>query len=141
MPEARTVSDLMRRRFIALEPSDSVEHAGELMDLARVRVLPVVEEGRLRGVLSRRELLAMELASALQARAGRAWRALRLQSIGDCVGEVASVTPDAPLDEAARRILQGDAGFVPVVDADGAGARLVGVLTESDLLREAFREA
>jgi hypothetical protein len=41
----------MRTRFMALAPSDSLLEAERLMRIARVRFLPVVEEGSLVGVL------------------------------------------------------------------------------------------
>src|SRR3990172_8691268 len=58
-PDSRrpaTVAELMRRHFISLAPKDSLLAAFQLMRLARLRVLPVVREGVLIGVLTYRDL-------------------------------------------------------------------------------------
>ena len=44
----------------------------------------------------------------------------------------ASTAPGATVGEAAARLVESDGGCLPVVDPEG---RLVGILTESDLLR------
>jgi CBS domain-containing protein len=43
-----------------------------------------------------------------------------------------SVTPDTPLDQAARLMKEHDVGMLPVVDGDGSN-RLVGVVTDRDI--------
>ncbi len=58
------------------------------------------------------------------------------------VGEIASadlcsVTPDASLEEAARLLGQAQVRRLPVVDAEG---RLVGIVTQADLARNAPHE-
>ena len=51
-------------------------------------------------------------------------------------GRPFSLTPGAALDEAAARLVDRDDGCVPVVEE--LSERLVGVLTETDLLRAAY---
>src|SRR5688572_10536897 len=46
------VQDVMARDLCACAPSDSVEKAEELMRSAQVRRLPVLDDGRLVGILS-----------------------------------------------------------------------------------------
>jgi CBS domain-containing protein len=46
------VSDIMTANVIYVAPSDTVEHCMHIMTNARVRHLPVVESGRLRGIVS-----------------------------------------------------------------------------------------
>ena len=49
---------------------------------------------------------------------------------------VFTVCPDAPASEAAARVLEHKVGSLPVVDED---EELVGVITETDLLRVAHQ--
>ena len=44
--------------------------------------------------------------------------------------DVATTTPDVPLAEAARVMIEKKIGCLPVID----GAKLAGILTEGDLL-------
>ena len=46
-----------------------------------------------------------------------------------------------PLKDAAARLCAAAAGCLPVVEQAGAGPRIVGLLTETDLLRGAFERA
>ena len=46
------VKDIMISKLIAVSPSDSVEHAMELMTVRRFRYLPVLSEGKVVGIVS-----------------------------------------------------------------------------------------
>ena len=48
------------------------------------------------------------------------------------------VTPETPLRVAASRMARLGIGCLPVVEPGEHGGRLVGLVTESDLLRAAF---
>lgn len=136
------VGDLMRRRFIHLVPADSLLEAERLMRMARVRVLPVVDDGALVGVLSHQRVLEWSLASesASQASCARCW--MQARNVGSLMERVpAVVTPSTSLREAVDRMLAGCGGCLPVVVERGASQALVGILTERDLLRAAFEPA
>jgi len=51
--------DVMSREVVAIGPDDSVEALAELMVKRRVNPVPVVEDGRLVGVVSRADLIDM----------------------------------------------------------------------------------
>lgn len=46
------VGDLMTRNLVTAAPSDSLSHAMEIMTEHRVRHLPILEEGELKGIVS-----------------------------------------------------------------------------------------
>jgi CBS domain-containing protein len=50
--EDRTVGSVMSTELISAAPTDRVQHAMGLMTEHRVRHLPILEEGRLRGMIS-----------------------------------------------------------------------------------------
>jgi len=58
----RTAGDIMTRDVVTVGPDATAEHCAHLMEERRVKRLPVVQDGRLLGVVSRADLLysAME---------------------------------------------------------------------------------
>lgn len=94
------------------------------LETARVSALPVVEDGRLVGIVSTTDLVRARAAGSLTAdRAAR-----------DCMTkEVVTVREGDPLDEAARRMVAARVHRLVVVDD---GGRAVGVLSTRDLLRD-----
>lgn len=137
----------MRRHVIALSPADRIGMAYEMMRLGRIRQLPVVEGVHLAGELAFRDLLAAyrELFGRTAARSAparrRAWEALEVRPIEALVRRAEDlVRLETPLAEVVRRIARRAVGFVPVVDEPNGstGLRLIGVVTERDLLRNAL---
>jgi acetoin utilization protein AcuB len=115
-----TVRDIMARELVTIRPHETVRRAYRLMRDHRFRHLPVVEDGRLVGILSDRDLRPVLLSPAL----GRA-RVRELMS-----EDLTTVAPEAPVEEAASLLVVKRIGCLPVVDA----GRLVGIVTETDLL-------
>lgn len=120
------VAGVMRRHWLAVAPGAAIGETLQLMRLARLRQLPVVADGVLRGVLPFTALVEAALAGG-----------------SSQVGEV--MTPEAEtgaatmaLGEAAARIARSCAGCLPIVEPGPQGPRLVGLVTESDLLRLAY---
>lgn len=69
-PRDLTVGDIMTRRPVTVSPSDDVRQAASLMSARQVRRLPVVEDGRVVGLLSLGDLARcgkyeMEISKAL----------------------------------------------------------------------------
>jgi CBS domain-containing membrane protein len=133
------VSTLMRRDFIHMGPEESLLEADRIMRLARIRHLPVIERGRLVGILSHRDVLYASV-SRLEKRDAAA-RLDHLRGIaisGVMQRNVATIEPDDSLADAARRMLSKKIGCLVVVSRVDGGAEVIALLTESDLLRAAF---
>ncbi len=134
----RTVADLMRRHFIALSPDDSLLDAERTMRLARVRALPVLAEGLLLGVADHREVLRAllrRLVSRSPVGPGPL-DGLRVDALA--ISAPASVSPETPLDHAVARLCSMHSGCLAVVETGPDGDRMLGLLTEGDLLRAAL---
>jgi CBS domain-containing protein len=136
-----TVVEAMTRRPITIDPEAPLATAVAVMTERRVRHLPVVDDaGHLMGMLTDRDLRSVLMAPALTERLPKPWRRWASR-LGDCAVNLRvrdamtwdCVTTDgmAPLEEAAARMLDGRFGSLPVV----LGGRLVGILTEHDVLR------
>jgi CBS domain-containing protein len=61
MAEQTLVSDVMTREVVACTPKDSCEEGLRQMQQAKCRHLPIVEEGRLLGFVSLRDLMQIEI--------------------------------------------------------------------------------
>jgi CBS domain-containing membrane protein len=126
------VCDIMTQEVTTLKRNDQLSLANDIMQLGRVRHLPVLEDdGRLAGILSQRDLFRGALAHAL----GYGQHAQRKMLDSLLVKEVMSsdvitTGPDTPLVEAARVLLERKIGCLPVVE----GGQLVGILTEADFV-------
>ncbi len=126
------VRDVMTQQVTTLKRNDQLSLANDIMQLGRVRHLPVLDDdGRLAGILSQRDLFRGALAHAL----GYGHHAQRKMLDSLLVKEVMSsdvitTRPDTPLVEAARVLLERKIGCLPVVE----GEQLVGILTEADFV-------
>jgi CBS domain-containing protein len=118
---------------LTLAVTDKLDIADDLMRLGRIRHLPVVDGSRLVGIVSQRDLLRAAVSSLLDMdRASeRAWlRSIRVGTV--MTARVFTVPPWVPVQTAVKIMLDQKIGCLPVVD-DG---KLVGLLTETDCLRE-----
>ncbi len=55
----KRVKDVMRRSVITIGPEDGVEHIAQLMMRSQVHRLPVVDKGRLVGIVTRHDFLKL----------------------------------------------------------------------------------
>lgn len=133
------VSDLMSRQVVSIEESESCRAAAARMHHARVRHLPVLDaEGALVGVVTDRDLRHHLFTPRVYREVGSVSVDVLLKAVP--VSEVMSapvisVGPDADLMDAARAMLEDKVGSLPVVER----GRVVGIVTETDLLREICR--
>ncbi|MFW5921066.1 MAG: CBS domain-containing protein [Polyangiales bacterium] len=131
------VRDLMATDIVTLEEDEDLDLAEQLMQLARIRHLPVVRDGDLVGLVTNRDLLraqASHLAepSAEQKKAMNLW----VKAGWIMTRDVQTVEPDAPLLEAAHMLRNHKYGCLPVVE----GGKLVGILTEDDFVRHTIHQ-
>jgi CBS domain-containing protein len=119
------VRDVMTPGVKTSSPSQSVTEAAELMKSEDVGSVPVVDGGRLVGILTDRDIVMRAVAE-------------RRDPQTVLVDEVAShdlvtVDPDQDLDEAMELMARHQLRRLPVVEDD----RLVGMLAQADVALEA----
>ena len=139
-----TVRDVMTPQVITVTPDSSWKDAVRLVEQARVHALPVVEDGRVVGIVAQSDLLLKEelLTGPLTMRAmPRQRRRDKIRARAMTVRQMMSkpvitIEPDAQLGTAARLLHRRRIGRLPVLD----GGELVGIVTRSDLLRVFLRE-
>lgn len=126
------VRDSMTREVATVGPGTTAAEALALCRERRVRHLPVVEGGRLVGIISDRDLRSATPALGDPDRVA----ALERVRVGDAMArEVVTARPDDPIEHAAMAMYEKKIGCLPVVDDDG----LAGVLTASDVMRAFVR--
>lgn len=125
-----SVNDLMSHDVVTLDEADSLLHAGKLFRLDRIRHLPVVRGRKLVGLVTHRDYLR----EMTPERRGNTENPLGIEAIMS--HPVHTVTPETRARDALRAMVDNKYGCLPVVDAKG---NLVGILTETDLLRFADR--
>jgi len=131
------VRDLMTPEVVTLEADESLLLADDVMRLARIRHLPVVDRGRLVGLVSHRDMLrasVSSLAGLSRTEEASIKGAIPVREV--MKREVRTVRPDDTARAACELILEWKLGCLPVVDGDG---RLVGILTEADFVELARR--
>jgi CBS domain-containing membrane protein len=135
----RPVSTLMRRDFVSIAPGESLLEADRIMRLARIRHLPVIEDGRLAGLLSHRDVLYASLSKLEAAHPRERLEYLRAIPVRDVMQhDVVTAEETTTLAEAARCMLGRKIGCLVVVRRNKANAEPIALLTESDLLRAAY---
>jgi acetoin utilization protein AcuB len=130
------VSELMTRKLITVSPDESVEKAVQLFRERSIRHLLVLENDRLVGIVSDRDLMhAMEPVQAKKKRllnVGGLFFLLEPLEVREIMSrDVKTIAPDLSVQDAAAYMVASRFGALPVVDND----TLVGIITETDLLR------
>ena len=132
------VERIMQREFASVRSDEHLDFVEDVMALGRVRHMPVVDDGKLVGVVSQRDLLAASLSKVLDFDGKERRTFLRSIDVREVMaGRPITVAPGATLAEAAALLLRHKIGCLPVV---GPGGAAVGLLTETDLLRAAYEE-
>ncbi len=130
-----TVNEIMESEVVSLGADDALDLADDIMRLGRIRHMPVVEAGRLVGVLSQRDLFRAAVSSVLHFEPApeREWLAkILVREV--MTTSVHSVRADATVKEAAEVMVRERIGCLPVVGGT-SGDELIGLVSESDCLR------
>ncbi len=117
---------------VTARPEDAILKAAKVMTRGWFRRLPVLEDGRVVGLVTARDVLKA-IAEAITPEAGRACiiETLRKPLRSVLHAPPAVVGPYASVKEVLNMVLSTDAGAALVVDEEG---RLLGIVTERDLL-------
>ena len=126
------VREWMTTVLVTVRPDAPVAEAQHLMRHRRIRHLPVVEGERLAGIITDRDVRTTLPSPATSLAVGEIRYLLdRLLVERVMTRSVITIGPDAPIADAVGLVLAHRIGALPVVEDD----RLVGIITETDLLR------
>jgi CBS domain-containing protein len=126
------VRDIMETKLVTISASERLSMVEDIMTLGRVRHMPVVQGGRLVGVVSERDLLRASLSVLSEHRDAERRAFLHVVEISRVMSTPPIVIgPDATIEEAAALMADEKIGCLPVVSGD----ELIGMITETDVLR------
>jgi CBS domain-containing protein len=120
---ADTIRDLMTKSPASVEPSTTVVEAAKRMAGEDVGPLPIVDGGRVVGIVTDRDLVVRVLAEELDPQA---------TTVGEIASsELVTVSPDTDLDEALRLMARHQVRRLPVTE----NGELIGIVAQADIAR------
>ncbi len=125
------VLDLMTEEVVTLDRNDEIALADDLMNLGRIRHIPVLDDEALAGIITQRDLFRSALLQSLgdgTIAQDRALTWIRIKSVMST--DVVTVSPTTPVRVAAKLMIQQKIGCLPVLEQ----GKLVGILTEADFV-------
>ncbi len=119
----QTVQAAMTPNPTAITPDTTAQEAARLMKSEDVGALPLVEDGRLIGVVTDRDLAVRVVAEG----SGPDTPVSKIAS-----KDIVTIDPQQNLEEAARLMAEHQVRRLPVVEEDG---RLIGMLAQADVAK------
>lgn len=130
------VKDLMTKDVITLQRSESINLAEEVMKLARVRHLPVIDGKKVVGLVTHRDLLRAQMSMFADLSRDERKEIQQGIRVADVMRtQIRTIEPTMTALEAAKVMRRNTYGCLPVVE-DGV---LVGILTEADFIELVIR--
>lgn len=127
-----TVGDYMSVDPVTVAPQDSLQRVIELLRRRDIRAVPVVEDGKLVGIVTDRDVRQVAPAYPLFRDDDEIRRYTENLTVTAAMSaDPMTVSPATPLVEAAKILETYRISSVPVVE----GFRVVGILSVTDLLR------
>lgn len=117
------IRELMSRDVRTVTPSQSIKDAANIMNIIDVGSIPVLDNQRLVGIITDRDIVLRSVAKGKEAE----------QKISDVMTtNITSVTPDTDVHEAANIMADNQVRRLPVVE----NGNLVGIVAIGDLAIE-----
>lgn len=128
----RTVREIMMGSPVTLKPDDTLKLANDVISLGRIRHIPIVDDGKLIGLLTERDLIGAAANEIFGLKEKTRSALLKTVLIKDIMKKrLITVEPDTKIQEAAHLMAAKKVGCLPVL-SEGA---LVGLVTTTDVLR------
>ena len=129
--EKGTVREIMMGSPVTLAPADTLDLANDVISLGRIRHIPILDDGKLVGLISERDLIGAAANRIFGLKQESRSALLKSELIKNVMKKrLVTVTPDTPIKEAARLMADKKVGCVPVL-SDGS---LVGLVTTTNVL-------
>jgi len=123
----------MNQTVISLDVTDSIQTANQLFIKNRIRSLPVLENGKLVGIVSDRDLKKVLVSEDLGMDHNEIVylnSAIKVKEI--MTEDPVTVSPYVTVDEVAQKMFINKISGLPVVDKEG---ELVGIITQGDIFK------
>lgn len=121
----KSARDVMTTPVVVIQHNSIIKEAEGMMTRYGVNVLPVVRKDKYTGILSR-EVVEKALFHGFG----------KSKCIDFATTDAITVSPDAPLSDVERLMIEQNQRFVPVLD----GERIIGAITRTDILRSLYED-
>ena len=126
------VSDWMTKKVFSVSPDDYLSDALSLMKEKGIKHVPVVKNGKLKGIISDRDIKEYSPSKATSLDIYELHYILAKTKIKEMMTTgVITTTSDAPVEEAAMIMLDRIIGCLPVIDE----GNLAGIISDKDIYR------
>jgi acetoin utilization protein AcuB len=124
------VSDWMTKKVHTIAPDDFISDAIIIMKERGIKHIPVVKGGKLKGIVSDRDIKEFSPSKATSLDIYELHYLLANTRVKEIMEpDVITTTPDTPVEEAAMIMLDADIGCLPVIE-DGV---LCGIISDRDI--------
>jgi len=126
------IKDVMTRNPVTVDSETLVLEAQKIMKENNIRRLPVVDKGKLVGLVTKHDLLEASPSPATSLSVFELNYLLAKMKVKEIMKKnPVTITPDTPFEEALKLGQEKKIGSFPVVE----NGKLVGITTESDIIR------
>ena len=126
------IRDMMTKNPITVESETLVLDAQRIMKENNIRRLPVVDKGKLKGIITKHDLLEASPSPATSLSIHELNYLLSKMKVKEIMKkDPVTLTPDTPFEEALRIGQEKKIGAFPIVE----NGKVVGIATESDIVR------
>lgn len=130
------VADIYTRNPVVVDPETSAPQARKLMEEHKIRRLPVVDNGKLVGIVTLSDLLKAAPSPATSLSIWELNYLLDRVKVKEIMTrDVVTTTPETDLKAVASVMAERKIGGLPVVE----NGQVVGIITESDVFRALVR--
>lgn len=124
------VSHWMTKKVITLSPDDSISDAARITKEKGIKHIPVVKGGKLKGILSDREIKEYVLSKASSLDVYELHSLLTKTRVKEIMKtKIFTTTPDTPIEEAAMIMHDNNIGCLPVIERN----ELAGIVSDRDM--------
>ena len=120
---AKTLQDIMTSPVKTIRWDDTIKTAEQTMTRYGVNVLPVIQDNKYRGIISR-EIIEKALFHGFG----------RSKASEFCSTDALTVKPDTPVQEVESLMIEQNQRFMPVIENE----QIIGAVTRTDLLRSLY---
>jgi CBS domain-containing protein len=126
------VREIMMSSPVTLKPDDTMDLANDIISLGGIRHIPIVENGKLVGLLSARDLIGAAASQVFGLKQKTTSALLKTVLTKEIMKKrLITVEPQTEIKEAAHLMTHHKVGCLPVLNAGS----LVGLVTTTDVLR------
>ncbi len=127
------VKNWMSKEVVTVDADDSMQNAIYILQEQNIKMLPVMDDGNLVGIITDRDLKKASPSDATTLDMHELLFLISKIKVKDLMKKpVYTVPPDYTVEEAAALLLEKKISGLPVVDENN---RLIGIITRSDLFR------